>query len=208
MTPHRIGITGGIGSGKSSVSRLLASYCLIPLVDIDQCCRQLLEINQPGWQALRDRFGEAFLQADGRIDRSALRGNLFADKLFRQEVDGLLHPLARAALHREVTSRQAELMLIEIPLLYEAGWRQEVDEVLVVYARRGVRCCRIMQRDGVTRQQASRAIAAQMPLAEKAARAELVIDNSGSWSMTRDFTVALGKTLSERFPRSSGQEKA
>ena len=208
MIPHRVGITGGIGSGKSSVGRLLASYCLAPLIDIDQCCRHLLEIDQPGWHALRGQFGEAFSLADGRIDRIALRGRLFADALFRQQVDGLLHPLAREALHREVAGRQAELILIEIPLLYEAGWRQEVDEVLVVYARRGVRCCRIMQRDGVTRRQATLAIAAQMSLAEKAALAEHLIDNSGPWSMTRDLTVSLGKALSTRFSRSSGQEKA
>lgn len=208
MTPHRFAITGGIGSGKSSVGRLLASYCPAPLIDIDQCCRSLLEIDQPGWLALRDRFGGEFLHADGRIDRVELRRRLFADARLRQEVDRLIHPLARESLRREVAKRHEALVLIEIPLLYEAGWRREVDEVLVVYARRGMRCCRIMERDQVTRRQAAVAIAAQMPLEEKAALAEYVIDNSGPWSLTRDLVVSFGQKLSARVPGDAGQEKA
>ena len=208
MKPRLLGITGGIGSGKSSVGRLLASYCLAPLIDLDQCCRHLLEVGQPGWLALRDRFGGTFLAADGQLDRAGLRCRLFADKPFRLQVDGLLHPLAREAMHREVASRQAELVFIEIPLLYEVGWRDEVDQVLVVYARRGARCCRIMQRDGVGRRQAALAMASQMSLEEKAARAEFVIDNSGPRSVTRDRTVALGRVLSGRFSSDHGQESA
>ena len=208
MKSHLLGITGGIGSGKSSVGRLLASYCLIPLIDVDQCCRHLLEIEQPGWLALRERFGDAFLLADGRIDRVGLRRQLFADRSLRQQVDSLLHPLARKAMRRETANRGEPLILVEIPLLYEAGWRDEVSEVLVVYARRGARCCRIMRRDKVGRRQAAQAIASQMSLEEKAARAEYVLDNSGSWTATRDRVIALGRELTERFSPASGQESA
>lgn len=200
MAAFLLGITGGIGSGKSSVSRLLASYCLVPLLDIDQCCRQLLNPGQPGWLALKGRFGERFFLPDQSLDRVALRNRLFTDATFRQQVDGLLHPLALQCMYREVERLENPLIFVEIPLLYEAGWQHGVDAVLVVYARRGSQCCRIMQRDGVSRKKAAQAIAAQMDLATKAAQADYCIDNSGSWRRTRKEVIRLGDALSERFP--------
>lgn len=200
MPPFLLGITGGIGSGKSAVSRLLAAYCLKPLIDVDQCCRHLLDVGQPGWMALRDQFGTRFLLADQRVHRALLRECLFADVDFRRQVDAMLHPLARQALADEVARCSASAVLVEIPLLYEAGWQAEVDAVLVVFARKGRQCCRIMQRDGVSRRQAARAIASQMPLSAKASRADYRIDNSGSWCQTRDAVVQLGNALYEGFP--------
>ncbi|MCL2457722.1 MAG: dephospho-CoA kinase [Desulfobulbus sp.] len=208
MKPLVLGITGGIGSGKSSVGRLLASYCLAPLIDVDQCCRRLLDPDQPGWQALRTAFGQTFLLPDGAVDRIALRRQIFEDAVFRQQVDDLLHPLAREALRTQISRQRSQLILIEIPLLYEAGWCDEVDEALVVYARRGARCCRIMRRDRVTRREAARAIAAQMSLEEKAARAHLVIDNSGQWAESRVRVVALGDALSGRISDRLGKENS
>lgn len=200
-----LGVTGGIGSGKSSVCRLLASSCRAGVVDVDQCCRQLLAPQQPGWLALRDGadglagLGADLFLADGGIDRPALRERLFADPQVRSRVDALLHPLARQAMLAAVAASPGPMVLVEIPLLYEAGWERDVDAVLVVYARRGARCCRIMQRDGVSRRQTTRAIAAQMDLGEKARRADMVIDNSGAWSHTREQVLALGKSLCQRF---------
>jgi len=199
MSSFVLGITGGIGSGKSSVSRLLASYCLVPLIDVDQCCRHLLDINQPGWLALRSEFGEALFLGNGAVDRVALRERIFNDAETRRQVDALLHPLAREAMREQVGLQQAPLILVEIPLLYEAGWQGEVDAVLLVFARRGAQCCRIMRRDRVSRRAAAQAIAAQMSLKEKAERAEYVIDNSGAWASTRAQVVSLGNKLSERF---------
>ena len=208
MNPFLLGITGGIGSGKSRVSRLLASVCAAPLVDLDQCCRSLLEVGQPGWQALRARFGDAFLLADGRIDRVGLRERIFSDPDLRREVDALLHPLAREVMRREVRRHDVPLVLIEIPLLYEAGWQDEVDAVLVVFARPGAQCCRIMRRDGVSRRSAARAIAAQTDLGEKARRADWVIDNSGAWPEVRERVVALGRVLLARVSGRTSQESA
>lgn len=200
MSSFVLGITGGIGSGKSCVSRLLASYCLAPLVDIDQCCRHLLEIEQPGWRTLRTVFGETFLQSDGAIDRVALRRALFEDSAIRRQVDAVLHPLAREAMRKQVNSYHAALVLVEIPLLFEAGWHKDVDAVLVVYARKAVRCLRIMRRDGVSRREASRAMVAQMDLREKAGQADFLIDNSKAWTVTRSEVISLGNLLTERFP--------
>lgn len=200
MRPFLLGITGGIGSGKSCVSRLLASYCLAPLVDVDQCCRHLLDVGQPGWLALSENFDRAFLLPDQRVDRVALRNRLFADADFRARVDGLLHPLAQKAMLEEVARANKALVLVEIPLLYEVGWQDKVDAVLVVYARRGRQCCRIMVRDGVSRKKAAQAIAAQMDLGVKAKKADYCIDNSGRWSETRVEVIRLGDILCERFP--------
>ncbi|WP_319586380.1 dephospho-CoA kinase [uncultured Desulfobulbus sp.] len=199
MNPFVLGITGGIGSGKSCVSRLLASYCLVPLIDVDQCCRHLLDINQPGWLALRSEFEEALFLENGAVDRVALRERIFNNAEIRRQVDALLHPLAREAMREQLGLQQVPLILVEIPLLYEAGWQGEVDAVLVVFARRGAQCCRIMRRDGVSRRAAAQAIAAQMSLKEKANRAEYVIDNSWTWASTRAQVVSLGNELSERF---------
>lgn len=199
MKPYLLGVTGGIATGKSSVSRLLSSYCQVPLVDVDQCCRHLLAIDQPGWLALRAKFGGGFFLQSGEVDRSALRERIFADTDFRRQVDAILHPLAREAMRREVAFCTAPWVLVEIPLLYEAGWQDDVDAVLVVYARRGAQCCRIMRRDGGTRKMAIQAIAAQMSLDEKVKRADFVIDNSKGWSSVRDQVIALGIHLSERF---------
>lgn len=192
-----LGITGGIGSGKSSVSRLLACYCLAPLINLDQCCRHLLDHGEPGWQALHEAFGAEFELPHGAIDRVKLRERLFADTAFRQELDALLHPLALQRMQAEIgaASLDAKLILVEIPLLYEAGWQEHVDAVLVVYARRAVQCCRLMRRDGVSRKQARLALAAQMDLAAKAGRADYVIENSASWDLTRKAVVALGEQL-------------
>ncbi len=200
MAPFVLGITGGIGSGKSAVSRLLASYCLRPMVDVDQCCRHLLDVGQPGWQALHDHFGQTFLLADQRVHRAALRQALFADADLRRQVDALLHPLAREMLRREVEQCVAPAVLVEVPLLYEAGWQDEVNAVLVVYSRKGRQCCRIMQRDGVSRKKAAQAIASQMSLSGKVLRADYCIDNSGSWHRTRLEVIRLGNALCEGFP--------
>lgn len=191
-----LGITGGIGSGKSAVSRLLASYCLAPFIDLDQCCRTLLEPEQPGWHALKKRFGDCYFDGQEMVNRPKLREALFADQAFRQEIDALLHPLAQDVMRAELARHAAPLLCVEIPLLYEAGWQAEVDAVLVVYARPGVRCCRIMQRDGVTRRQAAQAMAAQLALEEKARLADYVVNNSGPWRATRDQVIALGNLLS------------
>lgn len=192
-----LGITGGIGSGKSSVSRLLAAYCPAPLIDLDRCCRHLLDQGKPGWQALHDSFGAGYELPDGAIDRPKLRQHLFADADFRQEVDGLLHPLALERMYEEInaTGKGAERILVEIPLLYEAGWQNHVDAVLVVFARRAVQCCRLMRRDGISRKDAGQALAVQMDLAVKAGRADYVIDNSSTWDVTRKAVVQLGDQL-------------
>lgn len=199
MEKKNLGITGGIGSGKSTVGQLLADYCQVPFINVDQCCRHLLDINAPGWIALRENLAPSFFLPDGHLDRVALREGIFADAALRQQVDALLHPLAKQAAFYEASQQDSWMVIMEVPLLYEAGWQDAMDAVIVAYARPDVRCLRIMQRDGVSRQQALRAIKAQMPLEEKKQRADYVIDTSGSMEETRQATFALGLRLSNEF---------
>ncbi len=178
-----IAITGGIGSGKSRVCSYLAGLCSLQVVDLDQICRQLLVPGAPGWQALKEILEDHFFSPSGELDRIAFRKALFADHELRSRVDALLHPLACVEMARQV-SRCNGPVLVEIPLLFEAGWQDEVEVIVVVYADPEVRVQRIIERDHVSAAQARQEIGSQYDLSEKALRAHHVIDNSGSWQQT------------------------
>jgi len=180
---HIIAITGGIGSGKSKVCRYLASLCRLPIVDLDRICRQLLVTGAPGWQALKERVDGHFFTVSGELDRIAFRKALFADAELRNRVDALLHPLARKEMAAQVSCHSGPV-LVEIPLLFEAGWQEDMQRIVVVYADPEVRVQRIVSRDNVSAEQARQEICAQYSLAEKALQAHHVIDNSGSWQET------------------------
>jgi len=187
-----VAITGGIGSGKSSVAACLCGLGGARGLNVDAVCRQLLEPGAPGWLAMRKAFGERFFLADQHIDRPLLRKVLFEDHGFRHELDLLLHPLARneiiSWLEREIgllspTSTQARFV-VEVPLLYEARWEHDFSSVVVAYADAKSCLRRIMLRDRISETEAEKAIRAQMPLLEKALLADHVVDNSGSWPET------------------------
>jgi len=177
-----IGITGGIGTGESRVCHYLAELCQLPIIDLDLICKQLLQPAAPGWQAIEELTGGKFLSAGParEIDRPAFRKALFLDNAFRKQVDALLHPLARSEMAEQI-ARADSAVLVEVPLLFEAGWQEDVGKIIVVYADREVQVQRIISRDHVSGQQAQQAVAAQFSLAEKAKLADYVIDNSLSW---------------------------
>ena len=196
-----IGITGGIGSGKSRVCSYLAKLCRLPVVDLDRICRQLLVTGEPGWLALKGIVEDHFFTASGELDRKAFRSALFADDRLRSRVDALLHPLARAEMAEQISGAGSSV-LVEIPLLFEAGWHDDVQRIVVVYADATVRCQRIVDRDHVSAEQARQAVFAQHSLVEKALQANHVIDNSCSWQDTclqlRHLAGCLGCT-NEKF---------
>ncbi|RWX50914.1 dephospho-CoA kinase [Candidatus Electrothrix marina] len=190
-----IGITGGIGSGKSSVCSFLSEEYRFPLLSLDIICRDLLRPQEAGWRALRDFLPDAYFTRKGELDRQRFRRRLFADSALRSQVDTVLHPLARQEMEQQIASLITGLdagpdaglngpILIEIPLLFEAGWQESVDMIIVVYADMAVRLQRIMQRDQVSEEQAKKAVTAQQCLREKAASADHVIDNTGLWEQT------------------------
>lgn len=182
--PEIIGITGGIGSGKSRVCAYLAELGGWPLLDADQICRQLLIPQAAGWTALRTLLPADFFTAAGELNRPKLREAIFADSGLRRQVDNLLHPLAKQEMLLQAAQQTAPLVLAEIPLLFEAGWQDSVSLTVLVYATEAVRLQRIMERDQVTEEQAWQAIAAQMQIEEKKQLADYLVDNSGDWQKT------------------------
>lgn len=188
-----IGITGGIGSGKSRVVQLWSFFFDLPLLDLDDICRQLLKKEHPGWLGLRKWFGNRFFDQDGNLDRAAFRQAIFTDNVLRNEVDSLLHPLAKSCMRDQCRQMSASIILVEIPLLFEAEWQQEIDRVVVVFADQATRCARIVARDGVSWKESAQAIGSQAPLGEKAMVADHVIENNGAWPDTSLQVLHLGR---------------
>ena len=193
-----IGITGGIGSGKSSVSRFLAAYTKLPLVDIDQLCRELLEVDMPGWVALKANLESAFFRTDGSLDRGRLRAAIFDDNNLRKTVDQFLHPLAQDLLLYKTAGLEG-VVLVDVPLLFEARWENKFERTVVVYADQQTCCRRVTSRDNIFAKEAAKAIFAQMAIGEKAMLADHVIDNRYCWLQTRVQVVHLVELIRNRF---------
>lgn len=181
-----IGVTGGMGSGKSLVAGLLGRLLGADVLNADILCRDLLQMQMPGWQGIQERWGSRFLDLTGNIDRTVLRKVLFTEPEVRRGVEQILHPLVR----QEVISRAAEKrvslegMVVEVPLLFEVGWQNDFDWIVVVYSEH--ECCvqRIVRRDRVSQIEGRIAICAQISLEEKVLQADSVIENSGPLALT------------------------
>ena len=182
----RIGLTGGIATGKSTVSNYLKELDY-PLIDADVIARQLVEPGQEGLKRLVAKFGAEILNESGALDRQALGQRLFGDAQLRQEVDQLLHPLIYEALEAEsqrLAQAGAKLAFFDIPLLYETGYDQKMDQVWVVYLPHDLQVERLMARNSWSQDQAEAAIASQASIEAKRQRADLVIDNQGSLAVS------------------------
>ena len=192
----RIGLTGGIATGKSTVSNYLKELDY-PLIDADVIARQLVEPGQEGLKRLVAKFGAEILNESGALDRQALGQRLFGDAQLRQEVDQLLHPLIYEALEAEsqrLAQAGAKLAFFDIPLLYETGYDQKMDQVWVVYLPHDLQVERLMARNSWSQDQAEVAIASQASIEAKRQRADLVIDNQGSLAVTfAQVDQALGR---------------
>jgi dephospho-CoA kinase len=195
-----IGITGGMGSGKSAVASFLNGRLGGTYIDADAICRELLLPGAAGWRSFKEIFGSSYLNSDQSINRTLLRQVIFADEEMRLRLNALLHPLAREEIARRVGSAiDSRWFLAEVPLLYEACWEAELDRVIVVYADFGSCRRRLMKRDHLQRKEAELAIGSQWPLPAKALRADHVIDNSGPWPLTCLQVLHLGELLQHYF---------
>jgi dephospho-CoA kinase len=175
----RIGLTGGIGSGKSTVSRLLAEHGAV-IVDADVIAREVVEPGTPGLAAIVEAFGRAVHTADGSLDRPALAAVVFADPGARAQLDGIVHPLVRArAAELEAGAPPDAVVVHDVPLLAETGQASSYDLVVVVEADPGTRVARLVQR-GLTAEDARARIAAQASDEQRRAIADVVLDNSGT----------------------------
>jgi dephospho-CoA kinase len=181
----RIGLTGGIGSGKSTVSALLAERGAV-IVDADRIAREVVEPGTAGLAAVAEAFGDGVLAADGSLDRPALAAIVFADSEARRRLDSIVHPLVRARATEITAAAPAGAVVVnDVPLLVETGQAGSYDLVLVVEADPGTRVARLVQR-GLTAQDARARMAAQATDEQRRAVADVVLDNSG----TREELVA------------------
>jgi dephospho-CoA kinase len=174
----RIGLTGGIASGKSTVAELFASRG-VTVLDTDRIAREVVEPGRPALAALVSALGSDILSRDGRLDRAFLRRLLFADDATRRTVEGNLHPAILAELGRRAAAAPGPYQIFVIPLLVEGDRAGLVDRVLVVDCPEELQIERLMGRDGETRAAALRMLAAQVSREERLATADDVIVNDG-----------------------------
>jgi dephospho-CoA kinase len=182
-----IGLTGGIATGKSSVAGFFQEQGAT-VIDADQLARDAVEPGSRGLADVLAAFGDDLRTADGRLDRKRLGALIFGDSRKRRRLEGILHPeIGRLAEERIAAAAEAgqRVVFYMAPLLIEAGVTGRVDEVWVVSVRPEVQLERLMARDRISREEAQRIIASQMPLAEKERYGRIVIDNSGSPAETR-----------------------
>jgi len=187
-----LGLTGGIGSGKSMVAQMFARLGAV-VIDADQLAREVVEPGQPALQEIAATFGSDVLLPDGRLDRPKLAGIIFADAAERAKLDAITHPRIRARMDEEIKVRRSGpgVLIADIPLLYENDRTQTVEKVIVVWVDPKTQLLRIRQRDGLSADAARQRIDAQMPLDAKRDRADYVIDNSGSRDDTRRQVEAI-----------------
>lgn len=175
-----VGLTGGIGSGKSTVSAMLAERGA-EIIDADRIAREVVLPGTPAWCKIRDHFGPEVLLADGHIDRAALAGKVFADPAKLALLNQITHPeiFARIADRLEELHGRDVVVVLDAALLLETGLAQRVDMVIVTHSPKELRVERLVAR-GLGSQQAEARMVSQLSEDERLARADLVIDNSGS----------------------------
>ena len=194
-----VALTGGIATGKSYVLRRLATLG-IPTIDADHLAREAVQPGTAGWQAVRDRFGEVVIGADGTLDRRRLAAIVFDDPAARVALERIIHPEVYRQIHAWFASeaaRGAPVAIADIPLLFETGHEREFDRVIVVACAPEVQLRRLMARDQRDEPEARRRIAAQMPIDEKSARADYVIRTDGSFEETDRQVDIVAEKLGE-----------
>jgi dephospho-CoA kinase len=207
--PLRIGLTGGVASGKSTVAEALRRLGAT-IVDADAIAREVVRPGAPAYQAIVDAFGASVVGTDGALDRKALAARVFADEDARRRLNALTHPHIRRRMVEEAARLTAAaggpVVIFDIPLLLDTtdGRELELDGIVVVYADPEIRVRRMMARDGLSDEEARRRLAAQVRLEDKVARADWVIDNSGTPDATRAQVEGLWRTLTERARGRSG----
>ena len=183
----KLGLTGGIATGKTTISNYLKSID-IPVLDADEYARKVVEPGTPGLAEITNTFGEQVLRADGSLNRKLLGQIVFNDSSSRQTLNDITHPriqqMMADELHR-LAEQQIPLVILDIPLLLENKNVAGADAVMVVTIPESLQLTRLMPRNNLTEKEAQSRISAQMPLVEKEKLADFVIDNSGTISSTQ-----------------------
>jgi dephospho-CoA kinase len=175
----RIGLTGGIASGKSTVARLFTDL-RVPVIDADVAARTVVAPGTPGLARVIERFGPGILAENGELDRRALRDLVFSDAGSRRDLESILHPLIRTDMERSADQAVGPYIVMAIPLLIEGGPSDRVDRILLVDVDEAVQLQRVMERDGCTAEQARAILASQAGRSARLAAADDVLQNAGT----------------------------
>ncbi|NMP15792.1 dephospho-CoA kinase [Thalassotalea sp. Y01] len=176
MSKVIIGLTGGIGSGKTTVANLFAEYG-VDIIDADIVARQIVQPGQPALQHIAAHFGEDYILADGKLNRAKLREKVFANPDDKAWLNGLLHPLIRQTMNEQCQNAKSPYCFLVAPLLIENGINRSVDNVLVIDVKPETQIARTVARDNNSKEQVKRIIAAQVGREERLIHADFVINN-------------------------------
>jgi dephospho-CoA kinase len=196
MLMLKIAVTGGPGSGKSTVLKMFQDLG-VATVDADQVARDVVAVGRPAWEELRRAFGPAYFKENGALDRHQMAHLVFSDPEARRRLNDIIHPRMAQEIKARLADLErqgADLALVEVPLFFEAGLEKAYDRVIVVYAGEEDQVSRLSTRDHRDAAEISGIITAQWPLKDKMARADFIVDNSGPLSRTR---VQVEKILRE-----------
>jgi len=197
---YTVGITGGIGSGKSAVTRRLEEHG-VPVVDADVVAREVVEPGRPALAAIAQHFGPEILLTDGTLDRAALRKRVFEDPAERAWLEGVTHPAIREEIIHQLGQARAPYVVLSSPLLLEAGQNDFTDYVVVVDVPEELQVARTSARDNNDPALVRKIMAAQLSRADRIARGDEVIDNRGSLNELREQVDALHQRLLSRAGR-------
>ena len=188
--PFRVGLTGGIASGKSTAAKFFGALG-VPIIDTDQLARDVVEPGQPPLERLVERFGTSILTEDGHLDRPALRAIVFSDPKARADLEALTHPAIGAAAEARSAAAGGIYQILVIPLLVEKNLGSQLDRVLVVDCDEALQIRRVQARDGTTVEQAQAILNAQVSRATRLKAAHDVLRNEGDLAGVRDQVSAL-----------------
>ncbi len=196
-----VGLTGGIASGKSTVSRFLSDAGAL-IIDADQIARKVVEKGAPAYFDIVDHFGEEILLTNGTIDRKRLGDLIFNDAGKKALLNTIVHPRVNERTEQMLShfarKSPGAVIVLDIPLLFEAGREKGLAETIVVYVPEAVQLERLMKRDGIDEKAAMARIRSQMPIEEKRKKATIVIDNGKDVEATRHQALAIYQGLKER----------
>jgi dephospho-CoA kinase len=208
-----VGLTGGIASGKSTVSRMF-EQAGIPVICSDELARKVVRPGSQGLAEIRRIFGDAVLDSEGKLDREAMARLVFQDRSKRKILESIIHPRVEEEQNKRLRTLERQehsIVVVDVPLLYETGWERFVDLVVVVYAPRHVQEERLVTRDGMSVEDARSRLDAQMPIDEKRRLADRLVDNGNTLEHTlrqvESVIEELKKAAGSRQEKGSGMEE-
>jgi dephospho-CoA kinase len=206
MTKNLIGLTGGIGTGKSTVANYLATVYNLPILDADIYARDAVSVGSPILLQIAAKYGQDMILNDGNLNRSKLGEIIFNSPEERHWVESLIHPYVRKCFDQAIKESSANTLILVVPLLFEANLQSLVNQIWVVFCSPQQQQQRLIARNNLTPEQAIARINSQLPIGEKIARADVVLDNSSTLeSLLKQIDIVISKNKIPDF-RSRGSE--